>query len=200
MNKRSTIFFALFTMATFFAHAQTTSGSMMLGGGFRIYTQGQESNEDYDYSELEFSPSFGYFVTDNLVVGLNFTVNTTKQDNGGTAQKYNAIALGPFARFYKFTSNEQFAFFAQAGFNFGSGKTDYTPGGETKSSFVNFNISPGFAYFFNNHWAAELALSGFSVSSRDPNKDVNDDKYSTVIFDIRSFNPSLGIRYHFGGN
>lgn len=200
MNKRSTIFFALFSMATFFADAQTTSGSMMLGGAFRIYSQGQESNEDYDYSELEFSPSFGYFVTDNLAVGLNFGVSTTKQDNGATSQKNTSFGLGPFARYYKFTSNEQFAFFAQAGFNFGSGKTDSTPGGETKSSFVNFNISPGFAYFFNNHWAAELALAGFSVRSSDPNKDVNDDKNSSVVFDIRSFSPSLGIRYHFGGN
>lgn len=172
----------------------------MLGGAIQIYSAGQQSNDDYEYSEFEFSPSFGYFVADNFAVGVNFDFDSRKQDNGATSQKYTAFAFGPFARYYKFTSSEQFAFFAQASFNLGSGKTDITPGGEVKESFVNFQISPGFSYFFNKHWAAELAFTGLNIRSVDPNKDVNDDESSSVTFGIRSFSPSLGIRYHFGGN
>ena len=200
MNKRISILCALFCMVTVLAKGQTTSGSMMVGGVFQIYSASQQNNDDYEYSEVGFSPSFGYFVSDNFAVGLSIGFNSTKQDNGATSQKNTAFSFGPFARYYKFTSNEQFAFFAQAGLNFGSGKYDQTPGGESKNSYVNFNVSPGFAYFFNNHWAAELAFTGLSITSEDPNKDVSDDKRTSVIFDIRSFSPSVGVRYHFGGN
>jgi outer membrane protein len=198
--KRTITILSLLLLISSYLQAQTSAGNFMAGGSIQIYSASNQNNDDYDYSSVNFSPSIGYFVSDNFAVGLNVGISSQKTDNGFTSSKQTTLSFGPFARYYKFTSNEQFAFFAQAGVNVGSGKEDNTPGGETKSSFVNFNISPGFAYFFNNHWAAELSFVGFSVQSNDPNKDAGDDKYSSVIFDIRSLNPSLGIRYHFGGN
>jgi outer membrane protein len=197
--KRTIALVAFFIIVTGYAHAQTSAGNMMVGGALRIYSSGEQSNDDYDYSEFQFAPSFGYFISDNFAIGLNLAIATRKQDNGFALTKYTDFSAGPFARYYKFTSNEQFAFFAQASINFGTGTIDVTPGGETKTSSLNFNVSPGFAYFFNNHWAAELSFSGLSVGSYDPNKDVDDDKNTYVVFDIRSFSPSIGARYHFGG-
>jgi outer membrane protein len=199
MKRSKIVLLAFLMIVTGYAHAQTSAGTLMAGGAIRIYSASEQSNDDYEYSEFYFSPSIGYFISDNLALGLNLGFETRKQDNGFAATKYTNFSVGPFARYYKFTSNEQFAFFAQASINFGSGKVDVTPGGESNSSSLSFNVSPGFAYFFNSHWAAELSFSGLSVGSTDPNKDVDDDKESYVIFDIRSFSPSLGVRYHFGG-
>jgi hypothetical protein len=117
---------------------------------------------------------------------------------GAENLKSSAFAIGPFARYYKYTSNENFAFFGQASFLFGSGKTELTGGGDVKRSFISFDVSPGFSYFFTDHWALDFSLSLLSISSTDPNKDADDDNVTTVEFGVQSFSPSLGFRYHFG--
>ena len=52
------------------------------------------------------------------------------------------------------------------------------------------------AYFFNEHWAAELGLGWWSVTSYNPDTEVDNDNQTHVGFSMNSFSPRLGVRYH----
>ena len=186
--------------ASIVLNAQTTQGTFSLGGSVGISNDKEETDgEDIRSSEFNFSPSVGYFVIDNLMVGANLTILNGKEDDGfGGDDKYSAFFFGPFARFYKFTSNEKFAFFAEGGLQFGTYKDKPDGANETKSGAFNFYISPGFAYFFNEHWVVDLSFPAISFTSYDPNKDDDDDKSTSFNFGFQTFNPSIGVRYNFG--
>lgn len=180
------------------AKAQTASGNMMIGGGISFSSQSYQSNSDVGNSSFNFSPDFGYFVADNFAVGAAFRLGTSTNDNAISKTQTTTVGFGPYARYYKFTSNENFAFFGQAQFLLSSSTEDDTPGDETKSSFVEFSISPGFSYFLTKHWALDLRFQGLVITSTDPNKDNDDDKSTVITFGINSFSPTFGVRYHFG--
>ncbi|MBT1696743.1 outer membrane beta-barrel protein [Fulvivirgaceae bacterium PWU4] len=199
MKKVTILFLLMSALVITSVNAQTSQGNMMVGGTLSLYTTSYQGNSDLEESGTTFSPSFGYFVTDNLAVGASLGFSSSTDDNGVSKTERSSFSFGPFARYYKFTSNDKFAFFGQASFTIGSGKTDITPGGETKTGTTTFAISPGFAYFFNEHWALDFAISGFAIQSYDPNKDADDDKNTTILFGVSSFSPTLGFRYHFGG-
>lgn len=183
-------------------YAQTTQGNLVFGGSVGYWSSTEENAlEDEKESEFTFSPSVGYFVVDNLAVGINLQLTSNKYDNGvGGDDKTTTFVVGPFARYYKFTSNDKFAFYGQAGFDFGSRKYEPDGGNEVKSSAFDFYISPGFSYFFNEHWAIDLQLQGIRYESYDPNTDgdADDDKDSQFSIGVDSFNPSLGIRFYLG--
>jgi outer membrane protein len=182
---------------SFFAKAQTTSGQMMLGGSVSMSSVNYNDNNGSDFSNLTFAPSFGYFVKDNLAVGATLSLGSSKSGTGPGQTKGSSFAVGPFVRLYKFTSNEQFAFFGNASVTIGSSRSETGNVITDKSSTLTFAIAPGFAYFFNEHWAAELSIVGFRIqNSNSDNFPAND--RTSITFDISSFNPSLGIRYHFG--
>ena len=191
----------LFLMAaglTYCVNAQTSKGNMMVGGALSFFTVSDQSDTDFEYKGTSFSPSFGYFLFDNFALGAELSVGSTTTDNGNTKRISSSFGFGPFARYYKFTSNESFAFFGQARFLYSSGKVDDTPGGENKTQNIAFSISPGFSYFFTKHWALDLSIAGLVIQSNDPNKDADDDKVNSVEFGISSLSPTLGFRYHFG--
>lgn len=196
MNK-SFFFVFVFLITTTCVYSQTSSGNMMLGGGFEFSSVARQSGNANDASSFTFFPSFGYFVSDNLAVGASLSLGSTRTGTGTNKEVTTAFSFGPFARYYLFTSNEQFAFFGQAGLNFGTQKTDPAFGGVAKGNFFSFAVSPGAAFFFNERWALELAITGFAISSTDPNTSNDNDKVTRVNFDISSFSPQLGFRYHF---
>jgi outer membrane protein len=194
---KKTITFLLCIVSLYAAKAQTAAGNMMAGGSFK-YTSTSFNGGDNKENELIFAPSFGYFIADNFAIGGEIGISSFSEDVGAENVKSSTFAIGPFARYYKYTSNEDFAFFAQASFAFGSGKRELTGGGDVKRSFFIFDVSPGFSYFFTDHWALDFSLSLLNIRSEDPNKDADDDNVTRVEFGVESFSPSLGFRYHFG--
>ena len=196
MNKSFILVLAL-VIATPVVHAQTSSGSMMAGGSITFSSSSREGGSANDFSSFSFSPSFGYFISDNFALGTSLTLSTSRTGTGAAKTTGSSFGLGPFVRYYKFTSNESLAFFGQAGVSFSSGKTDPAFGNVTNSNSISLSIFPGVAYFLNEHWAMELSITGFRLVSSDLNTDNEDDKTTTVDFSIHSFSPSLGLRYHF---
>ena len=196
MNKSFIVVFALVT-ATTMAHAQTSAGNMMAGGAVIFGSSSRQGGSVNDYSQFYLSPSFGYFVGENLAVGTSLTFGTSREGTGAAKTTTNSFGLGPFVRYYKFTSSDNFAFFGQAGLTFETGKSDPPVGAVANSNALSFSLFPGAAYFFNEHWAAEFSITGFVLRTEDPNTDNDNDKRTTVDFSIHSFSPALGLRYHF---
>jgi opacity protein-like surface antigen len=181
-----------------YVQAQTSAGGMMLSGGFAYESQKEETPGDDDKtSEFTFTPGFGYFVIDNLAVGLNLGLSTGKIEQDGDEYKTSGIVFEPFVRYYKFTSNEKFAFYAEGALAFGSNKIKPDGGDNVKLNTFEFRVSPGFSYFFNEHWAADLRLRGISYTSEDTGYE-SDYQRSTFVFGVDSFDPTISVRYYFG--
>jgi len=195
MSKSFFLLSAFFVAATF-ATAQTSSGNFMFGGGINISSVSRQSAVDADNSSFSFSPSAGYFVGENFAVGLGFTIASEKSGPANNRIKETSFGIGPFARYYFFTSNDQFAIFGQAGLSLANGKTKYSGGDIDRATSTTFSVFPGAAYFFNEHWAVELAITGFVVSAYDPDTNNDNDKVTSVQFGLHSFSPTLGFRYH----
>jgi outer membrane protein len=196
MNK-SFILVLAFAAAVSFAHAQTSSGNMMLGGGFDFASTSRQGNSQNNSSEVNFYPSFGYFVGDNFAVGLSLQVGSSRTGNGDQRNVTNSFGFGPFVRYYIPTGNESLTFFGQAGLTVASTRNNPPVGPDRKGNSLTFALLPGVAYFLNEHWALELTVNGLRVRSNDPDTSTDNDKTSTVSFGINSLNPALGVRYHF---
>jgi hypothetical protein len=196
MNKSLILVFAL-AVTTTLVQAQTSAGNMMVGGTIDFTSVSREGGSLNDASSFTFSPSFGYFISDNLAIGSSLTLSSLRQGTGSAKTVTTGFDVGPFVRYYKFTSNDRFAIFGEAGLGFGTDKTDPAVGNVTHSNYITFSVAPGAAFFFNEHWAFEISITGFGITSRDPDTDNNDDKVTTVNLGLSSFSPQLGFRYHF---
>ncbi|MTI30531.1 hypothetical protein E1171_06880 [Cytophagales bacterium RKSG123] len=86
----------------FFYHpimGQTSQGNFLLGGVASFNVQNDVGQEGR-VSTLSVSPNFGYFIIDNLAMGLSLPLNF-KWDKwaGGKGRNINLV-LGPFAKYY----------------------------------------------------------------------------------------------------
>lgn len=200
MKKKALLLIALMA-ATGSTIAQTVQWTKVVGGGISYMSRkvpGGIDGEDQKYTDFSFMPSFGLFVADQALVGINVNFTSSKgPDVFGIDTEYTSFGVGPFFRYYKHTSNENFAFFGQVSVMFTSGSgTDYLDN-ETKFGSIEAAVSPGFTYFVNEHWGAELWFRGIAFISNDPDKDTDDNTQTIFQFNINSLSPSIGIRYYF---
>ena len=183
------------------AQAQTDAGSLMLGGGISYYStkSGDYPDTGRKDTEVQFTPSLGYFISDNIAIGMGLQIGSYKEDPAGNNNNTTTSGFGvsPFARFYVPTSSDKFFFYAQVRLEYNSLKTEFEVGGDpVKGSEIDFAVSPGFAYFFNEHWSAELEFRGIGYNVYDQNKD-DDNKNSTIEIGLQSLAPRIGVRYYF---
>lgn len=183
--------------------AQRKAGNWLAGGGleFSFARTEQGANTTVKDSRFSLVPNIGYFVSDNFAVGLSVSNITSNSESGNTKTSSRTINSGPVARYYLEVANSSLTFFGQAGIflGFGATMTEVGPiSNETTRTSFSIGLTPGMAYFFNEHWAAELYLGGISYSSSDPDKDANADKTTSFSFGLNSLAPTgLGVRYHF---
>lgn len=192
---RKVLLLALFLVVSTMAKSQTKARSFVMGGGFD-YVSTKVSGSSSNTTNFSFQSSAGIFVIDNLAVGLNFGI--TDANGGVNNPETTGFSVGPFVRYYAFTSNNNFAFYGQADFNIGASDT-YSSGGRHQGTRqLDFGISPGFSYFFTRHFATELGFTGIRYTSYDPDRDVDDNNQNKFEFGVNSFTPnSLGIRFYF---
>jgi outer membrane protein W len=194
--KKSLIFlFAFITIATL-AAGQTSTGNMMVGGGLTYSSVSYADRSTENQSDVSFSPGFGYFINDNLAVGAAVSLSSSRDGTGPNRDVRTSFGLGPFARYYIFTANERFGFFGHGQLTFATGKSD-VGGLVSGTNSLSIAVSPGAAFFFNEHWAVEFTIRGFVFRTSDPNTDNDNDTYNAVDVGLGLFSPSLGFRYHF---
>lgn len=159
--------------------AQTMQGQWMVGGdaGFNSTTPVHDGTSGDATTTISINPTLGYFVIDNLAVGLNLGF-TTVTDQG------SQFVVGPLVRYYFVNLGESAKLFGQGRFNFVSTSPDQ---GDSVSG-TQWGIGVGLAWFLNPHVALEGILE---YSSTTPNSD----------FDIKSNNIgfNIGFQIHLGG-
>jgi outer membrane protein len=194
--KRTLIFLFAFIAITNLADAQTSTGNMMVGGGLIYSSISYPGQTTENQSTVSFSPGFGYFINDNLAVGAALSLSSFRDGTGPNRNVQNSFGLGPFARYYIFTANERFGFFGHGELTFATGNSNFA-GLVARNNSLSIALSPGAAFFFNDHWAAEFAIQGLVFRTTDPNTNNDNDTYNTVNLRLALFSPSLGLRYHF---
>ncbi|WP_109851920.1 autotransporter outer membrane beta-barrel domain-containing protein [Aquimarina sp. AU58] len=140
-----------------------TKGSFIANGSVNVYFTTRKRNDDKATAfTTRITPKVGYFVIDNLAVGLELGINTNKEkqdsDFGDIETTTNGFGIGPFARYY-LENNIYF----EGLIGIASSKTTSNGGllGSTdiKSNIFGFRVGAGYAFFLGNHVAIEPSVS-----------------------------------------
>jgi len=170
---------------SFQSFAQTEKGRIAVSGestfGFSSMTEKyKDDNGDTDGDKtlsIEFAPQVGYFVIDNLAVGVALPISfSSTKDTDDDKSKMTSMAIAPFARYYFGASNIKP--YLQGAVGFGSAKyTDEPAQGDAtdvKMGLFLWDITGGVGIFLNDNVSLDLGAS-YSSSSMKPkeNNDVN---------------------------
>lgn len=132
------------------SYAQTEKNKLMLGGNIN-YSSVKTGSLNVKNTTLNLSPSVGYFVGDNLAVGVN--INYSQEKFAHITQ--NSLSFGPFARYY-FGKHDKLKPFGQIGLGLFSGKHQVNLI-DTNVKGSTYHIGLGAAYFITKN----VALEGF---------------------------------------
>jgi outer membrane protein W len=194
---------AVAVLAFGFVKAQDSGyskGNVFLTGSVGIIS---EKTADQKFSGVLFAPKAGYFVTENIAVGLGLGIQSSKDDNGvNTLVKNNEFAVGAFGRYY-FTPGSQFSVFGQLGFDITSSKNtrEVTTGPittttESKSNGFNVALAPGVNYFLSKHFALEATWGILSYKTDKPDV-AGADATNTFNLGLDLTSINLGLTYKF---
>jgi len=184
-------------VASFSAFAQLEKGKILFGGNLNVHAE--RPNNVYDYylksNVLGINPVWGYFVNDNLALGINggYTYAYTKEIKFSS----HNFLLGPMVRYYV-KANGKFALFGQASLDFEVGRAKRAWPSTRKTLTYAFNpaIRPGFVYYPTSKIGLELLMGGISykheTSETSERKSTVDD--FNINFNFRSI--SLGLFFY----
>lgn len=154
--------------------AQFTKGTILLSGesGLGISALTTKAKDSGNSTKLgnstsfSFSPAAGYFLIDNLALGLNLDLLTSKykDDNTGAKSTSTSFTVGPFVRYY-ITKG----LFGEFNLGVGSEKDKYEATGgtnEDKSSLFRWSLGAGYAIMISDQVAFEPSLGYLSMASK----------------------------------
>ena len=156
--------------------AQVEQGTVILGATTEL------SNSAW--SQVAMEPSIGYFISDQMAIGLGFSLGSTSQDtefDNGTdtwteTNSTNGMTIGPWVRFYM---SEMF--FINAGVEIGSGSTKWSTtlsgadpsSTNDKTASFGLDVGAGASILWGDHIAFE-PMFGLEMGSSSSTPDGGD--------------------------
>ncbi|MHB1276893.1 MAG: outer membrane beta-barrel protein [Bacteroidia bacterium] len=203
---------------------QVQAGSIFVTGFGSIYTEsgqtsatigGTTTTVDNDkFSGGSLGLGGGYFLTDNIAVGLGVSLTGDKWTPADTSDpelKTKGFGIGVFARYYV-PMSDNFFFFGQLSYNMMTASSIRTTQGTTvtetegpKMSTNMIGISPGFTFFPTENIGLDLTFgflgwTGSKTTSDLGNGDTMESKTSGIDANFDLSSVTFGIQYFFGGN
>jgi len=197
----------------------TSQGNVALHMGFGINSTKEDPDGDAQTktTAVNFTPSVGYMVVDNLELGVNFGITNGKTEDiydqapvlNKTNTKYTDVNFGVYAKKY-FPLNNWFSFTAAAdlGLSTGSYQKDTLTGAVTtpvssetgNRSGVGGAINFGLAFTPYNAFALQANIAGLGVNSmkNDPDGTNNTMNTTNVGFNVRRQTASLDFVWYLG--
>jgi len=159
---------------------------------------GFEESDPVKMTSLNFSPRVGFFVANNLALGLDINIALSSQKDGEDDYKSNQTSLGfgPFIRYY--IPGGTVIPFLEAGVSIGEIKTKYESefwDSENKTNIMSYLAGIGIAVPIGERVTFDLMAGYNSVTVKDKND--NDDNDRTVI---GTFGLKLGFIVILGTN
>ena len=171
------LIFLLPLMFTLSAFSQTekpiTKGNIILSGGgtVQFYNYKSEGESDINIFDLSINPGFGYFIIDNLAIGLSAKIGYSKYD----AYKTYNLGVGPFVKYY-FNNG----LFVKTEFSY-----NYIHGiGSNTTNNKDNSVIPGvgYAFFINQKVSIEPCLS-YQYVHDNSNETIS--KMNGVLFELK---------------
>jgi len=165
---------------------------------FKSNASGYEEPEPVKTTSINLLPSIGYFITNNLAVGLDLTLGMMNYKDGedGDTEKMNILLAGPFIRYY-FPMNNLYPFVAGSA-SFGSLKYKWESdqdSDEDKTALTSFGGGLGIAVPIGNKVTFDIMAGYTSITAKD--KEDNPDDNRVVI---GSFGLKFGFVIFLGNN
>lgn len=154
-------------------------------------------------TQLNISPSLGYFFANRLLVGIGMDyLMTSSSDNssstvGGGNSSDSRLLFGPQLRYY-FPINSSQSFFFGGVSGFGTSNTEVVLDGKTQkinTNITSFGFGPGYTIFSNNCIAME-AQAKYNFGSTNSSIDISGVKQTTNS-KTNAFDFVVGISYYF---
>jgi outer membrane protein len=197
----------------------TSQGNVALHMGFGINSTKEDPDGDAQTKTtgVNFTPSVGYMVVDNLELGVNFGISNAKTEDiydqapvlNKSNIKYTDVNFGVYAKKY-FPLNNWFSLTAAAdlGLSTGTYQTDDIIGSVTTTvssetgnrSGVGGAINFGLAFTPYNAFALQANIAGLGVNSmkNDPDGTNNTMNTTNVGFNVRRQTASLDFVWYLG--
>lgn len=197
------------SIAALNSNAQTEAGKIILGGAVQ-YNSSKNKGPESKISALFIAPNVGYFVADNLAIGISIGYQWGKNEQDVEQVGYQnyrihnrAWNISPYVRHYTAFS-EQFRFFAQlsGSYNYNKMETNANPSGtpvSQKSNTFIAQLSPGLAFFPSKRFGIEFALTGISYS-HDKIKGLpfaEESSSNNFGVSLNATSPRIGLQYYF---
>ena len=166
-------------------NAQTEKGKILLGGQSSLeftsfsskWKTDNNSGDNGKIRYLDIIPQVGYFIANNLAVGLEIPYSFSKEideDNSYTTYSFSVV---PFARYY--FGKAKLKPYLHGGIGPGWGKNKSvifkSPDIEVSTNLLAYELGGGLGIFINEHVSLDLGLGYASASSKwvDPNTNTN---------------------------
>jgi len=158
----------------------------------------------YKIHEFDFQPELGYFIADNLSVGLSIGIAMDQNKVDGVVEdKGSGFSVAPTFRYYLNVA-PKFKLIGKFQVPIGSIKQTLSNGNpvDDKTSYWEAKLSPSFAFFPSDKICIELTWGGaYFISAK-----TGETKTSNFQFDLfnnREFNghvsaPTFGVKWHLG--
>lgn len=187
--------FAVFGMGMSNAQEENTGGysqgDLFVTGSIGIST---ESTGDRKENTLEFAPSVGYFVSDNIAIGLGLGLSSSTFEEPGVVDfESTTIAIEAAGRYYV-TPSSQFSLFGQLSVAYLSVENEQGAF-ESNTDGFGLGIAPGVSYFISNNFALEATVGILSYSSVE--LDGASDSTNSFDLGLNFTNVNLGLVYKF---
>ncbi|MCU4164403.1 outer membrane beta-barrel protein [Carboxylicivirga caseinilyticus] len=176
---KKVFFIVAFLAINLSSFAQTEKGKIIMSGtsdlGLSSTTtkfeyDGESYSDDIKSTQFNITPSLGYFVIDNLALGLSIDFESTKQKVSSDSYTSNSLLFGPFARYYVGSGNIKP--YIQGDFLFGNQKSKYdysgvNMSGESKNNVSAWDLGVGLGFFLNDFISLDLGLGYGSITMSD---------------------------------
>ncbi|WP_299754608.1 outer membrane beta-barrel protein [uncultured Pontibacter sp.] len=198
------------------AFAQTSQGTVEIAGSFGFKSISRDYGTDQKSNRFNLGPSVGYFVKDNVAVGMGMSY--TREVSKSTEVHYGGYYSGPYTVDVESTNNgyhvspfitryfslTEKVFFTGTG-SVGFGKTKSTSeykgdiqSRESTNSTFRAGVSPGISFFPTSKFglSASFGFLGYAQYKTEFKNDQNDDyEHSEFGLDLNSSYLNFGLSY-----
>ena len=176
----------------FFVGLLTINFSNAQQGDFIVGATSDVSNTNIIFWNL--SPTIGYFVSDNICVGMSLGYDSSTDDNNDIKEETDSFGIMPFVRFYQ---NDKLYYYAGIGISSGSNTYDDDLSNyksESKMSMFGFMAGVGYSLNWGKHFSFEPTI-GIRTGSGSGETEINQNGITADSdFDLPStFNLGIGL-------
>lgn len=173
---------------------QTEGRKVFIGGGSQLsltrLNTNWESNQNAPQktTTLDFSPHFGFFISNSFVLGAIISLNRVTERVDTNKEKTTSVALGPFLRYYIENEGNVRPYFQGM---LGPGHMNFTKSWEEEIISYRmflYEIDFGLAFFVHENVSFDLIL-GYASTKYDQKSSDEPDK--SEIF----FTKGLGVKF-----